>query len=56
MRQNEDWDDDFPEEEHCLLCGGIAFPLGSLGKTLWYRCQDCGRTVHESEVNCETKT
>ena len=29
-------------EEDCDCCGGIAFHIGFLGATAWFRCRDCG--------------
>lgn len=26
----------------CPSCGGLANPMGALGRTLHYRCRDCG--------------
>jgi hypothetical protein len=29
-------------EETCPMCNGLAYGLGVLGWTQYYRCQDCG--------------
>ena len=34
--------DDEPEQSTCPQCGGPGSELGSLGKTTWLRCRDCG--------------
>lgn len=34
--------DEFPETVVCEECGGPAIFMGSLGKTDWFRCRDCG--------------
>lgn len=31
----------------CVICGGLLLPLGTLGRVLWLRCQDCGIEVSE---------
>jgi hypothetical protein len=31
----------YDEPVNCL-CGGLMFPLGSLGRLDWYRCRACG--------------
>lgn len=26
----------------CPICDGPGVPLGALGRTMWYRCRNCG--------------
>lgn len=26
----------------CPMCNGPGVPLGSLGRSVWYRCRNCG--------------
>lgn len=35
------------EEMTCTLCGGVAYPLGSLGYLMHYRCRNCGGQFSE---------
>lgn len=37
-------------DDLCPYCGGLLTALGSLGRLLWYRCQDCGATINDSEL------
>jgi len=46
-----DWDEeDSPIDEkldpnsfiHCPVDGGVAIPLGQLGRSVHYRCRSCG--------------
>jgi ribosomal protein L37AE/L43A len=30
------------QEESCPMCGGPGMRLGTLGKTRWNRCRNCG--------------
>lgn len=29
-------------QKQCKMCGNVAYLLGVLGNTRWYRCRDCG--------------
>lgn len=34
--------DDEPPAADCPVCGAENYPMGSLGRRMWYRCQQCG--------------
>jgi hypothetical protein len=36
----------------CHLCGGYLLPMGTLGRTNWGRCQDCGAEQGEPVSAC----
>lgn len=38
----EDDEIDYVDQEECPCCHGVSNPIGSLGNTEWYRCEDCG--------------
>jgi len=39
---DDDWHDDEPDPDECLMCGGLLLSLGTLGRLDWFRCRDCG--------------
>lgn len=43
--------------EECPFCSGLAKEMGRLGKSLWFRCQNCNQEfaedVDEEDVLCE---
>jgi hypothetical protein len=55
-----DWDDeeydddedfgDFYQEAACPMCSGEGSPIGTLGNTAHYRCQNCGWTFSNQET------
>jgi tRNA(Ile2) C34 agmatinyltransferase TiaS len=44
MDDNDTQMEDEIEEEPpvCSVCGGELYVLGTLGKRMWFRCQNCG--------------
>lgn len=43
LEQQENEIEDYSQDScECPMCNGDAYPLGSLGWTQYYRCENCG--------------
>lgn len=45
--------DDWPDTDACPECGGTGTFMGSLGRSEWFRCRDCGHEYAGEEYRAD---